>query len=169
VLVTLPDEAEIVVVGGGPAGLTAAIGLVSAGHDVIVIDAEEAREHTSRAAVIHAGTVRALRHLELADAVIETGLSIDKMSVRDRDLVLGSLDFGRLAPPDRGLVMIPQWQTEQLLGRRLAELGGVVHQRQLLRSLRRTGSAYLLRITDDAERAASGQPTAFRRQRAARS
>ena len=50
-------QAQVLVVGAGPVGLTTAIGLVKAGIDVIVVDAAEAGKNSSRAALIQANTL----------------------------------------------------------------------------------------------------------------
>ena len=59
----LPARTEVLVVGAGPVGLTVAASLAGGGHDVTVVDRQVAAAHTSRAAVVHAGTLEMLERI----------------------------------------------------------------------------------------------------------
>lgn len=54
----LPGSTDVLIVGAGPAGLTAAISLLKNGvRNITIVDAQESSRNTSRAVVIHAQTV----------------------------------------------------------------------------------------------------------------
>ncbi|OYW47067.1 MAG: hypothetical protein B7Z08_02625 [Sphingomonadales bacterium 32-68-7] len=66
---------QIAVVGAGPVGLLAALGLARQGHEVTVLDAEPAVVKSPRAAVYFHTTIAILEKLGLADEAHEIGLS----------------------------------------------------------------------------------------------
>ena len=54
----LPQRTTVLIVGGGPTGLTAAIALAKQGiQDIVVVDAVLTGQNTSRALAIHAATL----------------------------------------------------------------------------------------------------------------
>jgi 2-polyprenyl-6-methoxyphenol hydroxylase-like FAD-dependent oxidoreductase len=57
----LPARTHVAIVGAGPTGLTLAISLASAGIDFVVVDKLAQGSNTSRAAVVHARTLRSSR------------------------------------------------------------------------------------------------------------
>ena len=62
---TLPKNADVVIVGAGPTGLTLACTLRAANLDVLVLDKVAEGANTSRAAVIHARTLEVLDELDV--------------------------------------------------------------------------------------------------------
>jgi len=55
---SLPDGTAVLIVGAGPAGLTAALSLLHHGfRDFIIVDAVSQGENSSRASVVHAATL----------------------------------------------------------------------------------------------------------------
>ncbi len=71
----LPKEAEVVVVGGGPTGLVLTSMLRQAGHDVLALDRQAEGANNSRAAAIHAKTLKVLRELNVTDRLVAEGSS----------------------------------------------------------------------------------------------
>jgi len=63
----LPGTTAVVIVGAGPAGLTAAIELADAGVDFVLLDQLAEGANTSRAAVVHARTLEVLQELGIAE------------------------------------------------------------------------------------------------------
>jgi 2-polyprenyl-6-methoxyphenol hydroxylase-like FAD-dependent oxidoreductase len=125
---TLPNNADVVVVGAGPTGLTLACTLRAAGVDVLVLDKVVEGANTSRAAVVHARTLEVLDQLNVTPRLVGEGCVVPVFTVRDRRRVLARLDFSDLPTPYPYTLMLPQSRTEAILTERFAELGGYVHR-----------------------------------------
>ncbi|WP_405498205.1 FAD-dependent monooxygenase [Nocardia sp. NBC_00511] len=125
---TVPATAQVVIVGAGPAGLTAGIVLADAGADVVLLDKLAEGANTSRAVVIHARTLEVLKKLDLADQVIEAGNVVPRFVMRDGDQVLARVDFGDLPTEYPYTVMLGQEHTEAILLARLEKAGGRVYR-----------------------------------------
>jgi 2-polyprenyl-6-methoxyphenol hydroxylase-like FAD-dependent oxidoreductase len=121
-----PKQAEVVVVGAGPVGLAVAAGLRLHGHSVIVVDKQAEGSNTSRASVIHARTLEMLERIGVTKRLVELGLELKDFAIRDGDRRLVPVSFRALPTDYPFTLMIPQWQTEQILLERLEELGGTV-------------------------------------------
>ena len=124
---SLPASTDVVVVGAGPTGLALAGVLASRGVDHVVLDRASAGGNTSRAAVVHAGTLEALETIGVSTELVARGLVVDRFAIRDRDRLLLGVDFGRLPTAYPYTLMVPQDVTEQVLHERLVRLGGNVH------------------------------------------
>jgi 2-polyprenyl-6-methoxyphenol hydroxylase-like FAD-dependent oxidoreductase len=123
---TPPANADVVIVGAGPAGLTLAASLATASVDFVLLDRQAEGANTSRAAVVHARTLEVLETLGITQGLVERGTVIPKFTVRDRDRVLMSLAFDHLPTAYPYALMVPQNVTEALLLERLHELRGDV-------------------------------------------
>lgn len=121
-----PKSAEVVVVGAGPVGLAVAAGLRLRGHSVVVVDKQAEGSNTSRASVIHARTLEMLERIGVTKRLVELGLELQDFAIRDGDRRLVPVSFRGLPTNYPFTLMIPQWQTEQILLERLEELGGTV-------------------------------------------
>lgn len=119
---------DVVIVGAGPAGLAAAIGLAKRGVDFMILDALPEAQNTSRAAVIHAATLEAVARLDVADRLVAQGIKVPHFRIRDRDRILLHTDFSVLWTKTPYALMIPQDESEQILIERLAELGHKVRR-----------------------------------------
>jgi 2-polyprenyl-6-methoxyphenol hydroxylase-like FAD-dependent oxidoreductase len=119
---------DVLIVGAGPAGLAVAAGLAAQGVDFLIIDALPQAQRTSRAAVIHAATLEALRDLGLADRLIAQGIRVPHFRIRERDAVLLHVDFSMLESATPYALMIPQDESERIMIDRLEELGHTIHR-----------------------------------------
>lgn len=135
----LPRSADVLIVGAGPVGLTAAASLAARGVDAVLVDKAAAVSDTSRAAVIHARTLEVLRDIEVTDELVRRGLIVPRFTVRDRDLALLTIDFDGLPTPYPYTLMLPQNITEDVLAGRLHEIGGQVHRPYELARLEQDG------------------------------
>ncbi len=119
-------NAEALIIGAGPAGLTAAIVLAQRGRQVMIVDAQAEGANTSRAAVVHARTLEVLEPYGVADRLAAHGIPTPVFTIRDRDQVLVPVPFGGLPTAYPYTLMISQADTEAHLLARLQELGGKV-------------------------------------------
>ncbi|MFM9589314.1 FAD-dependent oxidoreductase [Streptomyces scabiei] len=124
----LPERTEVAIVGGGPTGLALAVTLASAGIDFVVLERLAEGANTSRAAVVHARTLEVLDELGASDELIARGVQVTRFAVRDGARRLLTVPFDRLATPHPYALMVPQYETENVLLDRLRALGGDVHR-----------------------------------------
>ena len=122
----LPERTDVLVVGGGPTGLAVAVTLAGHGVAATVVDRLAEPPVTSRAAVVHAGTLEVLDRIAVADPLAARGLRSARFSVRARDRVLLTVPFDRLPSRYPYALLISQAETEAVLTDRLAALGGRV-------------------------------------------
>ena len=126
----MTEKTEVLIVGGGPTGLTAAIRLAQLGVPHIVLDARDGPTETSNAALVHASTIELLAELDVGDELVAAGRRIDHIVMVDRGRPLVRLGFGGLPTRYPFALSVPQSTTEALLVKRLADLGGEVRRGQ---------------------------------------
>ncbi|MBF6165301.1 FAD-dependent monooxygenase [Streptomyces gardneri] len=124
----LPAETSVVIVGAGPAGLTAAITLADAGVDFVLLDRLSEGANTSRAAVVHARTLEVLEQLGIAEELVATGDVVARFTVHDGGRTLATIDFDGLPTRYPYTLMTPQDTTEAVLLKRLRKAGGDVRR-----------------------------------------
>lgn len=135
-------DAEVLIVGAGPTGLTLATALAVRGIRAIVIDRQAEGANTSRAAVVHARTLEVLEPLGVTSTLVGRGIKAGRFTIRDRDRVLVPIGFEKLPTAYPYTLMISQAVTESVLLERLVALGG-----EVLRPRTMVG------LTQDADRA----------------
>ncbi|ESK93840.1 pentachlorophenol 4-monooxygenase [Moniliophthora roreri MCA 2997] len=98
----LPKEVKICIIGAGPAGLATAISLVKHGvpvDDIAIVDCVMAGENTSRAIVIHSGTLEALDAIGCAEDIVHMGNKGNGVHFFDRDAnPIVTNDYSVLSP-----------------------------------------------------------------------
>ncbi|WP_445165936.1 FAD-dependent oxidoreductase [Mycolicibacterium sp. Dal123E01] len=120
------SSTDVLIVGAGPAGLTAAIVLTHRGHQVTVVDAQAEGANTSRAAVVHPHTLELLEPYGVTESLVRRGVHTPTFAIRDRDALLIAVPFDKLATRYPYTLMISQAETEAFLLDRLEQLGGKV-------------------------------------------
>lgn len=124
---TLPDSVDILIVGAGPTGLSAALSLQKKGFSVCHVDKHEAGLNTSRAAVIHPRTLEVLEpYGEIVPTILTDGVKVPVFRVRDHERILMEVDYSELKTAYPYTVMIPQWRTEEILLAGVRASGGAV-------------------------------------------
>ena len=124
-----PDEHDVVIAGGGPVGMTLALGLARAGLDVLVLEKEASTTTHSRAPVIWPGTQAVLDRYGVFDRFAERGFRLPCPTVwdADRNAPLLALPLTELAgeTPHPHLLVLPQSDTEALLCEEIRNTVGV--------------------------------------------
>ena len=117
-------ESDVVIVGVGPTGLSAALAVARSGRTAVVIDAGEDQSVGSRAITIHAGTLRVLEQLGCVDRILAEAGKISAMQTRTPRSVLSTARFDSLPGKYAFAATLPQTRTQALL-RLSAEEAGV--------------------------------------------
>ncbi|MET8861811.1 FAD-dependent oxidoreductase [Nonomuraea sp. NPDC004580] len=119
-------NADVIVVGAGPVGLTAALVLTQRGHRVVIVDGQAEGANTSRAAVVHSRTLELLEPYGVSGDLVTRGVPTRRFTVRDRDRMLVPVPFDGLPTRYPYTLMVSQADTEAYLLARFEELGGRV-------------------------------------------
>jgi 2-polyprenyl-6-methoxyphenol hydroxylase-like FAD-dependent oxidoreductase len=124
----MPGEHPILVVGGGPVGVIAALALARQGIPVRVFEAEARVNDSPRAATTHAATLEMLAELGLVDEVIARGLIEPKFRIWDRARreVIVEFDFGVLGNDTR-FPYVVQCEQHKLANMAIERLRGFSH------------------------------------------
>jgi 3-(3-hydroxy-phenyl)propionate hydroxylase len=124
----MPTERPVLVAGGGPVGVIAALALARQGIPVRVFEAEARVDDSPRAATTHAATLEMLDELGLVDEVIRRGLIEPKFRIWDRAAreVIAEFDFGLLANDTR-FPYVVQCEQHKLANMAIERLRGIAH------------------------------------------
>lgn len=116
-------DAEVVIVGGGPAGLSAAVGVALAGRTAAVVDPQEDHSVGTRAILVHAGTLAVLERMGCVEQFLAESAKVTEIRTNTRRSLLMSIRFDRLPGAYPFGVTLPQYRTEAILRARAQELG----------------------------------------------
>jgi 2-polyprenyl-6-methoxyphenol hydroxylase-like FAD-dependent oxidoreductase len=124
-------SSDMLVIGAGPAGLTAAAEAIRHGLSVRVIDQNESRSMYSKALVVHSRSLEIFQDMGLVANVINSGQKFRALNIYAANKSLARIVFQELDWRDALFpfwLSIPQSETERCLEDHLHELGGSVER-----------------------------------------
>src|ERR1700674_5083140 len=125
-------DLPVLIAGGRPVGVVAALALARQGLPVHVFEAEARVNDSPRAATTHAATLEMLAELGLVDDVIRRGLIAPKFSIWDRASgeVIAAFDFGALKDDTRYpfVVQCEQHNLNNMVIERLRAFGHATYE-----------------------------------------
>jgi 2-polyprenyl-6-methoxyphenol hydroxylase-like FAD-dependent oxidoreductase len=124
------DTTDVLVVGAGPVGLTAACQLARLGVTVDVIDKLDRPTTESRAVTVHARSMEMLAPLGALPRMLDRGRRVDGLAMVDgaTGRTRARVDFGEVPSRYPFLLDIAQPDSEAVLAERAGELGVVVER-----------------------------------------
>ena len=155
-------ETPVLIVGAGPAGLTAALALAEHGVEHLTIERQAGPAHTPRAHIVNQRTVEIMRHLGVEDELLAVSMPHESMR--------HSIWYTTLTRPEVAryecwgteaahlarytkispclLVNCPQTRFEPMLEAALEKRGAAVQHQQEFVSMERDGAGWLSTIID---------------------
>jgi 2-polyprenyl-6-methoxyphenol hydroxylase-like FAD-dependent oxidoreductase len=153
------SSTSVLIVGAGPTGLTAAVRLAQLGIPHLILDAATGPTQTSKAALVHASTLELLAELGAADELVAAGRRMRRIVMVDGERTLARVDLNHIPSRYPFALGVPQSITEDILLRRLANLGGAVRREHRVEAVLKAGEGY--RVTGTREMAGSSAPFAI--------
>lgn len=116
-------DAQVIVVGAGPVGLTAAIELRRRGVDVLIVDKRDDVAPWAKAVGIQPRTLEIWDQVGIVDRMLNASQSMLGQVVYVNGEKTGEMRLS--VPPEvpYGFICLPQYATEEILGAHLADLG----------------------------------------------
>src|SRR4051812_32296048 len=120
------QHVDVLVVGAGPVGLTAAAELRRRGVTVRCVDAAHHHNVSTKALGLQARTLELFERLGVVEEAVARGLPVRKFNILSEEHRIAEFDLGSLDTPFPYLLMVPQNITEEILRDRLDQLGSSV-------------------------------------------
>jgi 2-polyprenyl-6-methoxyphenol hydroxylase-like FAD-dependent oxidoreductase len=122
---------DVLIVGAGPTGLTAAIAAVQQGLSVRIVDANVSATPHSKALVLHSRSLEVFDDLGCVQRILAAGREFKALNIRTQTQAIARIQFDQLAWNNAPYPMwftLPQSATERCLEEHLATLGVVVER-----------------------------------------
>lgn len=134
-------RADVLVVGAGPAGLTAAIELARRSIPVRIVDKAAQPNNQTRALGVQPRTLELLERHGIVEELLRNGLRAARFNVFSEGTQILDADFGELDSAYPFLLMIPQNHLELILAAKLATYGVTVEREVTLTAITRAAGA----------------------------
>lgn len=119
-------DAQVIVVGAGPVGLTAAIELRRRGVDVLIVDKRDDVAPWAKAVGIQPRTLEIWDQVGVVDAALDASITMAGQVMYVNGERTGELVFPVPDQVPYGFICLPQYATEEILGAHLTTLGTTV-------------------------------------------
>jgi 2-polyprenyl-6-methoxyphenol hydroxylase-like FAD-dependent oxidoreductase len=140
-------NAEVLIAGAGPVGMTTALLLAEQGVKVALIDAEGGTAAQSYACALHPQSLELLDRFGLSAEILEWGQRIDTVAFYEGPSRQAEIKLADLPAKFPFVVVLPQNALEWLLERTLNRLAGIkVNWRHRLSDLRSSGSGVVANV-----------------------
>ena len=156
-------QTQVLVVGAGPTGLTAAIMLARLGIRVRIVDKNAGRSMQSKALGVQAGTLECLARAiapDIAREMIEAGRPVSEAWFHFDDHSPVRIDLGTIPSAYNFILVLPQSETERILERQLNQLSVQVERGIELVGLTEEGQQ-IVSALKDADGKVSSLQTSF--------
>jgi 2-polyprenyl-6-methoxyphenol hydroxylase-like FAD-dependent oxidoreductase len=144
-------DAQVLIAGGGPTGLTLAVELARRGVDVRIVDKAGQFSVGSRADGLQPRTLEVFEDLGVLDEVFAAGIGAPLMRVYEGESVVWEGRMAEPVPPRPdvpypNLWFVPQWRTEQILRSRLSTYGVQVQLGAAVVAFKQDDDAVMVRL-----------------------
>lgn len=113
---------DVIIAGAGPVGLLLGLRLNQLGLNFLILEKRTEPHSNSRSIGIHPPALEVFDEIGLSKPLISTGICIRKgKAFHDKNQLLGTLDFGLCPKPHNYVLVLPQFQTEHILRKKLLE------------------------------------------------
>lgn len=129
-------DPQVLIVGAGPTGMTAAIELRRAGMDVRIVDKSDHMARYSQALVVQARTLEQLQRYGIAEEAIARGRKLNEAKFYSEGKLIVDFKLEHLDGRYPFALFIPQSETEKLLNGYMESLGARTERRVELLELR---------------------------------
>lgn len=110
-------DADVLIVGGGPVGLTIALALGRAGVSTLVLEQRSAVRETSRAIGITPASLEILERYGVAAEMAADGVRVSRAVIHGDESEIARVGFEGLPTDYRFILSLPQKRTEEILTR----------------------------------------------------
>lgn len=138
-------DADVIIVGAGPAGLLLAGDLAHAGVSCALLERRTERSGLSRAFAVHSRTLEQLDARGVADELVASGTPVAQL----RLFGSAALDLSRLPSRFPYVLATPQYQTERVLEERARRVGADVRYGSEVTGLTRHPEAVEVKVRQD--------------------